>query len=119
MSAQPDDRGLQADAALELQIDAACERMSDPAATDEESREAWCEMAALIGRRSHTQVIKMEIERRLLRRPGARMKHWTTNGTIRADLRYPKWLKFIWYRSWMPTWAVVLAFNLYRRVKQQ
>lgn len=67
MSAQPDDRGLQADAALELQIDAACDRMIDSATSEEESREAWNEMASLIARRSHTQVLKMEIERRLLR----------------------------------------------------
>lgn len=68
MSAQPDDRGLQADAALELQINAACERLTDPAATDEESREAWVEMSTLIFRRSHHQILKMELERQIHRK---------------------------------------------------
>jgi len=59
------DRGSRADAALEREIDAACARMVDPAATEQESREAWNEMARLIFCRSQTQILKMDIERRL------------------------------------------------------
>lgn len=62
------DRGLSADAALEAEIDVALARMCDPAASEETSREAWTEMAVLIGRRSQTQILKMEIELRLLRK---------------------------------------------------
>lgn len=68
MSAQPDDRGLQADAALEIQINAACARMVDPATSEEESRVAWADMASLIFRRSPHQILKMELERRIARK---------------------------------------------------
>lgn len=62
VTAQPD-----RDAALEMEIDAAYERMIK-APTDHGSREAFTEMAVLIRRRSPAQVLRMELERRLARR---------------------------------------------------
>jgi hypothetical protein len=60
MSAQAD-----RDAFLEQQIDAACNRMIALANDDTAAREAFNEMARLIGQRSQTQILKMELERRL------------------------------------------------------
>jgi hypothetical protein len=62
------DSGLRIDAALEDLIDLAYARMVKPGATQEESSAAWTDMAVLIRRRSHTQVMKMELEMRLLRK---------------------------------------------------
>lgn len=61
------DRGLQADAALEARIDAAFERMVK-APTDNESKECWSECSRLILRRSTTQKLKLELERRQAKR---------------------------------------------------
>lgn len=64
---QPDP-GLERDARLEKQIDAAYARMVDPKASLQESNAAWTEMAVLIGRRSQNQIMRMEFEMRLLRK---------------------------------------------------
>lgn len=60
------DRGLQADAALEAEIDAAWNRMKH-APTDGESQDALTEAAVLMRRRSDTQWMKLEFERRALK----------------------------------------------------
>lgn len=60
------DRGLQADLALEAQIDAAWLRMRR-APTDRESQDALTEVAVGIRRRSETQQLKLEFERRALK----------------------------------------------------
>jgi hypothetical protein len=57
----------QMDADLEVEIDAACERMSK-GKSEAEQRAAWTEMAVLIRRRSPMQVMKMELERRIARK---------------------------------------------------
>lgn len=67
----PEDRDARIDAALEELIEAARLRMVKPGATDDESREAWDEMAALHARRSPAQVMRMEIEMGLLRKKAA------------------------------------------------
>jgi hypothetical protein len=56
----------QIDADLETEIDAACKRMVD-GKTEEAQRAAWTEMAVLIRRRSSHQVMRMELDRRLVR----------------------------------------------------
>lgn len=58
------DPGLTADAELEAKIDAAYERMIH-APTDEESRDLFGEVNRLILRRSKTQLLKLELERRV------------------------------------------------------
>lgn len=60
---QPDP-GLIADAKLEAQIDAAYERMVK-APTDEESKEQFSVVNRLIRQRSPTQLLKLELERRI------------------------------------------------------
>lgn len=55
------------DAELEAEIDAAYERMVT-AKTDEGSKEAFHDMARLIGRRSQSQILKMELAKRLARK---------------------------------------------------
>lgn len=55
------------DAALEVAIDTACDRMI-AGGNSEAGLQAWADMCVLIRRRSPEQVAKMEIERRLLRR---------------------------------------------------
>lgn len=61
------DVGLQRDAALEAEIDVAYDRMVK-AQTDEESKEHWRVMVGLIGRRSQSQVLRMELEKRIARK---------------------------------------------------
>jgi hypothetical protein len=56
----------QIDEDLEIEINAACARMV-AGATEDAKREAWTEMAVLLRRRSDTQVMKMELDRQLLR----------------------------------------------------
>lgn len=65
---KPEDREARVDDALEGLIDAAYARMVKPGATPEESSAAWTDMAVMIRRRSATQVMRMEIEMRLLRK---------------------------------------------------
>ena len=55
---------LDADAALEAQIDAAYEAMVR-APTDEQSREWFSIVNSLISRRSPSQLLKLELERRM------------------------------------------------------
>ncbi|MDR5730700.1 MAG: hypothetical protein RB191_25095 [Terriglobia bacterium] len=64
---KPEDRGLRIDAALEELIDAAWDRMKR-APTDRESQDALTEVAVLMRRRSDTQWLKFEFERRALLR---------------------------------------------------
>lgn len=59
------DPGLQGDAALEAAIDDAWNRMKR-APTDRESQDALTEVAALMRRRSPTQWLKLEFDRRAL-----------------------------------------------------
>lgn len=54
------------DADLEVEIDAACARMVD-GKDDLERSAGWTEMAILLRRRSTTRIMKMEVERRLVR----------------------------------------------------
>ncbi len=56
------------DEQLEREINAACQRMVN-GKTEEEKRAGWTDMSVLIRRRSSTQIIKMELELRLLRKP--------------------------------------------------
>lgn len=65
---KPEDREARVDVALENLIDEAYQRMVKPGATPEESSIAWTDMAVLIRRRSQSQVMRMEIEMRLLRK---------------------------------------------------
>lgn len=58
------DRGLERDAALEAKIDAAFKSMKR-APTDIESKSWWTEIAVLMRRRSMTQLLKLELERRM------------------------------------------------------
>jgi hypothetical protein len=58
----------QIDADLEADIDAACNRMVT-GITEEARRDGWTEMAILLRRRSDVQIMKMELERRLARKP--------------------------------------------------
>jgi len=60
------DRGLQADVALEAEIDAAWNRMKR-APTDRESQDALTEVIVLARRRSDLQLMKLEFERRALK----------------------------------------------------
>ena len=60
------DRGLQADVALEAEIDAAWSRMRR-ARTDAGSQDALTEVIVLARRRSDTQMMKLEFERRALK----------------------------------------------------
>lgn len=62
---KPEDREARVDDALEGLIDAAYARMVKSGATEGESRDAWTEMAVLIRRRSPTQIMRMELERRI------------------------------------------------------
>jgi hypothetical protein len=61
------DTGLMRDAALEAQIDAAYEIMVK-APTDEESREHFSVVNRLLLQRSPTQLLKLELERRMRRK---------------------------------------------------
>lgn len=61
------DPGLKRDADLERQIDAAYELMVK-AKTDEESKDHWRVMVGLIGRRSQSQILRMELAKRLARK---------------------------------------------------
>jgi hypothetical protein len=65
---KPEDRGARVDSALEELIEAAYQRMVKPGATPDESNAAWTDMAVMIRRRSLDQVMRMEIEMRLLRK---------------------------------------------------
>lgn len=58
------DAGLQRDAALELEIDAAHEKIRT-APNEAESRDWLTQLAVLIRRRSQTQLLKLELERRM------------------------------------------------------
>lgn len=58
------DHGLMRDAALEAAIDNAFKRIAS-AATREESLEPLSELSRLILRRSPTQLLKLELERRM------------------------------------------------------
>jgi len=60
------DRGLQADVALEVEIDAAWNLMKR-APTDRESQDALTEVIVLARRRSDLQLMKLEFELRALR----------------------------------------------------
>lgn len=62
------DPGQERDEALEREIDAAYDQMVDPAKTDEESKAHFRDMAVLIGRRSQTQILKMEMDKRIARK---------------------------------------------------
>jgi hypothetical protein len=62
---QPD-AGLQRDAALEVEIDAAWNRVKSKTSTDRESQDALTEVAVLMRRRSDTQWMKLEFHRRAL-----------------------------------------------------
>lgn len=59
------DPGLKADVALEAQIDAVWNRMK-MAPTDRESQDAMTEVQVLMRRRSDTQWMKLEFDRRAL-----------------------------------------------------
>jgi hypothetical protein len=61
------DRGLQADVALEAEIDAAWSRMKRRGSTDCASQDAMTEVIVLARRRSDTQMMKLEFERRALK----------------------------------------------------
>jgi hypothetical protein len=61
------DRGLQADVALEAEIDAACKSVTRKGANDRESQDALTELVVLMRRRSFTQLVKLEFELRALR----------------------------------------------------
>lgn len=62
------ERAQERDARLEAEIDAACKRATDKNTTDRESHEALTEIAVLMRRRSTTQALKLEFQRRLLLR---------------------------------------------------
>lgn len=62
------DRAQERDAALEREIEAAWNRVERKSATDRESQDALTEVAILIRRRSGTQVMKLEFERRMRER---------------------------------------------------
>jgi hypothetical protein len=64
VSAQPQ---IDRDAALEAEIDAACERMIQSEG-DDEAREHFREMARLVQQRSPHQIYKMELERQIAKR---------------------------------------------------
>lgn len=59
------DSGLEGDAKLEAAIDAAWNRMKR-APTDRESQDALTDVAVLMRRRSQTQWLKLEFDRRAL-----------------------------------------------------
>ena len=61
------DRGLQADVALEAEIDAACNHVTRKGSTDRESQDALTELVVLLRRRSFTQLVNIEFERRALK----------------------------------------------------
>jgi hypothetical protein len=56
---------LQRDARLEIEIDAAWNRVKSKTSTDRESQDALTEVAVLMRRRSDTQWMKLEFQRRM------------------------------------------------------
>jgi hypothetical protein len=60
------DSGLIADATLEAEIDAAWDRMKKKTASDRESQDSLTEVQVLMRRRSDTQWMKLEFQRRAL-----------------------------------------------------
>lgn len=43
------------------------------------------------------------------------MRMWSTDSSIAADTRYPRWLKWSFEQEWIPEWALSFLFRFATR----